>query len=183
MRPGAYCGLLAAALAAGVVACGPAPEGGLLEQAEQFYLDGQYDAAIPLLKRHLLAYPDDVAGHFYLGSSYTLASEGFHLTLARGELETALAQYHRSGAKVSPIERFSSADYFELRCHLELGKVLFKQVVFMLENRWPSAAVNETMRAFEETLEEARRISPESDDVKNLEGIIRELRLGIRGRA
>jgi tetratricopeptide (TPR) repeat protein len=175
--------LVVAGLVAGVAACGSAPEQDLLGQAEHSYLEGNYEEAIPLLKRHLSSNPNDVAGHFYLGSCYVLASESFHLTIARGELETALALYQRSGAETSPIERFSSAKYFELRCHLELGKVLFRQVLFMVENRWPYAIVQETVRECEETLADARRLNPDSDDVKELETIIRNLKLDLGGRS
>jgi len=171
-----------AGLVAGVAACGRAPEQDLLARAEHLYLDRNYEEAIPLLKRHLLKHPNDVAGHFYLGSCYVLASEGFHLTLARGELETALALYQRSGATASPVPRFSSAEYFELRCHLEIGKVLIRQVLHMLENRWPHAMVQETVRTCDETLAEARRIDPDSADVKELEAIIANVKLGLQGR-
>jgi len=144
-----------------------------LSEAENLYREQRYDEAIVVLKDYLLLYPDDPGAHFYLGSSYLLMNDPW-LVLAMGELETALALFEQSGKK-SPIERFSDT-YFELRCHLELAKVLLKQLMFLNDHpasRSISAAI---LDRCETILAKAREVDPDSPDVRQLEEILTAIR-------
>ncbi|MCP4641238.1 MAG: hypothetical protein GY851_12425 [bacterium] len=140
-----------------------------LPKAEELYLAQRYDEAIPLLRQHLVVHPDDAAGHFYLGSCYMLSSDPW-MVLAQGEIETALAIFERTGKK-SPIDRFTDT-YFELRCHLELAKILFKQVIFLADENGPPRLAAMVVERLEETLERVRKIDPSAPEVAQLEGLI-----------
>ena len=170
-------------VAVAVLAIGCSRAEPTLDQAEDLYRDQRYDEAIPVLKGYLLLHPDDAGAHFYLGSSYLLTSDPW-LVPAMGELQTAMALFERSGKK-SPIERFSDT-YFELRCHLELAKVLLKQLMYLSD--YPaspriSAAILERCDAI---LADARKVDPESPDVRQLDEILtairREMSRVIRGQ-
>jgi tetratricopeptide (TPR) repeat protein len=152
---------------------------GSLEDAERVYLAGRYDEAVPLLKEYLLRHPDDAGAHFYLGSSYLLQDDPW-LTLAEGEIETALALFERSG-KVSPIPRFSDT-YFELRCYLELAKVYFKLILFLGDNRGSPQWIAMITERCDEILASARQVDPDAPEVKQLEELIGGVRRSIRRR-
>jgi hypothetical protein len=64
----------------------PAP----LRQAAALGDEQRWDDARPLIKAHLLKFPEDAAGHYFYGLSYLHLAEP-ELTIAEGELLTALA--------------------------------------------------------------------------------------------
>ncbi len=144
-----------------------------LDQAEDLYRNQQYDEAIPVLKEYLLRHPDDAGAHFYLGSSYVLMSDPW-LVPAMGELQTALALFERSG-RISPIERFSDT-YFELRCHLELAKVLLKQLAYLDDYPASPEIAAAILERCDTILAEVRELDPDSPDVRQLDEILTAIR-------
>lgn len=168
IRSSLYMCVLVCALLAS--ACEPAGPDVSFEQTEFLVLEGKYDEAIPALKEFLLVHPDHSGAHYYLGRAYAAAHESFWLTLAAGEIETALALYQRQGRK-SAIERYSDK-YFELTCHYELIRVRMKQVTFLMGIGAPRDTIVLHLQKAEEQLSQARLIDPESKDIQNLtEGI------------
>ena len=141
-------------------------------------LDQRYGEAIPVLKTYLCRHPDNAGGHFYLGSSYLLSKSPW-MVLARGEIETALALFEQQGGK-SPIERFSDV-YFELRCHLELAKILLRQMVHLVDSGAPPESLRPLVERAEETLTKARAIAPEAADVAQLEALVTAMRDAVGG--
>jgi hypothetical protein len=77
--------------------CPPPPyDASLLRQAAGIAEKEQrWDEVRPLIQAHLLKYPEDPVGHFYLGLSF-LHRKDAQLTLAEGELLTAQALLERN---------------------------------------------------------------------------------------
>jgi len=122
-------------LAALLASCGGSLGGsrgddGLLVKAETLCLERRYDDAIPVLKQHLAARPDDAGAHYYLGRCYALANRPWP-AIARGELETALDLFRKQGGK-SPLARFDD-QAFEMACHLEIARVDRDEFVNLLK--------------------------------------------------
>ena len=65
--------------------------------AHEIARNGDWDAALNIAKAYVLATPDDPVGHFLLGQCYLYGGK-VQLTLASGELETALRIHERTGA-------------------------------------------------------------------------------------
>lgn len=163
---------LAAALAAGC-AGPPAPSRAeSLAEGEFLCLEGRWNDAIRALRAHLLLFPEDPGGHFYLGRAY-LNAESPWLVLAEGELDTALRLFVRQG-KTSPTPRFTD-EYFEMICHIESSKVYLKQLLFLLDNPVLLPGVSPAMiiERCRKSLDAARAIDPQWPDVLHLEGLLR----------
>lgn len=171
----ARCALIGVALVAG---CGPAPPAtDLLHEAEQLYLVGKYDEAIPLLKQRLLQNPEDAGAHFYLGTCYLFSTDNRWLGIARGELETALALFERQG-KVCPIPRFDSSVYFEMICHINIAKI-YLSLIADIESKPESLRFRQNQELLRTLLAEcikqyykAERVAPGNPDVVALKGLI-----------
>ena len=146
----------------------PADEG-VLRQAGALCQRGQWDAAVPFLKQYLLDYPRHTAAHFYLGRCYLNGQKRF-LGAAEGELLAALDLFHQDH-RHSPIPEFSD-EYFELRCHLELGKVHLRALMHAVSGGVPAIVIHELAGKCRSTAENARRLAPDSEDVKELEQIV-----------
>lgn len=99
------CGLLLAGCGA------PEYDPSLLKQAAALGEGQQWDAARPLIKQHLLRYPNDAIGHYYYGLSY-LHLHDPQLTLAEGELLTAQALLSQDD---SPTEAAAGMEYFTFK--------------------------------------------------------------------
>lgn len=144
-----------------------------LAPAEALYHAGKYDEAVPLLKAYLLEHPRDAAAHFYLGRAYLLSDDPW-LLAAQGEIKMALACFKANG-KVSPILEFSD-EYFELRCHLELAKVLIRQIMVLDEMGANPALRAPLLDRCREIADTARDLSPDAREVKQLDQLIEALR-------
>ncbi|MBN2307725.1 MAG: hypothetical protein JXR94_02070 [Candidatus Hydrogenedentes bacterium] len=157
----------------GLALAGCGPKEDLFAKGEELYLSGQYEEAIDTFRQFLVEHPGHAGAHFYLGSSYMLSSDPW-MELAKGEIETALALFERGG-KVSSIARFTDK-YFELRCYLELAKILFKQILFVSSHGGPPEMGQFLVHRCEGILEDARRVDPDAREVKELEQLLREMR-------
>jgi len=87
----------------------------LLEQADAFFSEGRADEALLLAKQYLCDYPEDASAHYLLGACYRAVTPPW-LTLAEGELGTALACFRRTGRR-GALSRFDSDHDFELAVH------------------------------------------------------------------
>jgi len=159
--------LAAAYLLAGIgLACHTPPQRNLMQEAETLVLDAKFDEAIPVLKKKLLADPEDAGAHYYLARCFQFASKPW-LAVAQGELETALHLFAKQ-AKKSPIARFSDA-YFEMICHIDIGKIRLRQIMAVLDNGGALEDIQPLLASGREAAANARRIMPDANEVKELE--------------
>jgi hypothetical protein len=174
------------------VSCSRAPERDLFKEGETLYQDGKYTAAARLFKKRLFEKPDDAGVHFYLGTCYLYrcirpnAAEASDpeskdpnnwLPIAQGELETALSLFGRQG-KANPVPHFSSAEYFEMICHVNQAKICLYLINELLENphRYKgidlSTMLPSILKKCIEQADEAERVSPGHGDVIGLKKLI-----------
>lgn len=158
-------------LALAVVVCAAcsrsAPD--LNGHAEALLQEARWDEAVVVLKQQLLRRPDDIAAHFYLGRCY-LNAPRFYPGAAAGEFETALRLFSANG-RISPIAEYDD-EYFELRCHLELAKVYLRTYHEYAERGAPRGLLQRPLRKLKEAAAAAERITPDSDDVRDLKAIV-----------
>lgn len=156
-----------------LVGCPRAAQEDWLAQAQTLCQGQQWNGAIPLLKRHLLERnPNahtDAAAHFFLGRCYMNGGR-FYPGAAEGELQTALRLFLENG-KQSPIEGYSD-DYFELCCHLELAKVYLRLLMHAARLGAGPASMHGIFRQAQQAADNARRLAPDSDDVRELQDIL-----------
>ena len=148
----------------------------MFDEAEALLLEAKWKEAHTVLREFLKANPDHPGAHFYLGRSYLFLEDDFRPTIAEGELQTALALYTENGGK-SFIKRFNSPNYFPLICNIESAKVSIKEYAFLSEFKVPPgylAAIVERARHY---TEEARKISPNSNDVADFDELIGQLEI------
>ena len=90
-----------------------------LEQARE----GQWDFAMAGTRAYLLDYPDDPFGHFLLGQCYLYGTR-LQVTMASGELETALKLHERTGSLGAMQGRMEPDDFvyrvYKIRAVAEL---------------------------------------------------------------
>jgi len=161
--------LLGVAILALAAGCQRPPDESVLRRAEALCQRGQWDAAVPFLKQYLLDYPRATAAHYYLGRCYLNGQKRF-LGAAEGEFLVALDLLQQDDRR-SPIPEFSD-EYFELRCHLELGKVYLRALMHAVSGGVPAIVIHELAGKCRRTAENARRLAPDSEDVKELEQIV-----------
>lgn len=171
--------LVAAAVLSVSAGCAQRTDAGLLEQAEYFILEQRYAEAIPLLKQLLLSNPNHSGAHYYLGRCYFAPKDTFWFTIAEGEIQTALNLFIREGRK-STIPRFPDA-YFELICHLDIAKIRLRQAMFLVEQDAPLSAVSELLAQAADSVEEARKVAPDSPDVTQIDQTLTQFRRTIQG--
>lgn len=83
----------------------------LLKEAAALGEEQEWARARPLIKAHLLKYPDDTAGHFYYGLSY-LHLKHAQLTIAEGELLTAQTMLSREDPR---LEAATGMEYYTFK--------------------------------------------------------------------
>ena len=66
-------------------------------KAHEIARNGDWENAFGIARHYVLLHPNDPIGHFLLGQCYLYGSH-VQLTLASGELETALKIHERSGS-------------------------------------------------------------------------------------
>jgi len=153
--------------------CRRAAEEDWLAQAQILCQQQQWDAATPLLKQCLLDGPlepgREAAVRFHLGRCYSNGSR-FYPGAAEGELQMALRLFSESG-RHSPIDG-DSDDAFEPRCHLELAKVHLRLLAYAVRVGAGPASIHGILKEAQAAADQARRLSPDSADVKELQGIL-----------
>lgn len=159
-----------------LVGCQPTEEVDLLKQGEALCLDQRWEEAQVVLKKYLLSNPDDAGAHYYLGRCNVYGNV-FWPKVARGEYETALRLFLASG-KENPIERFG-AEYFEMILHLHSAEVLVKVVYGLNGNGVRLTSLKGMIEKIESSVNEARKISPDHQDVKTYDAILAEIKEGL----
>lgn len=155
-----------------LAACAPEPPGPVeFAQAEQVMLNGDYDAAAEQFKRFLVWNPDHAGAHYYLARCY-YAKETFWLTIARGEVATALELFIEQGRQ-SPIERYD-AEYFEFICHIDIARISRVQAMVVMANDLPPESARGFIDQADAALDRARTILPDSADIGLVEREIAE---------
>lgn len=151
--------VFAAAAAAGCPAPTPGPE--MLDRADALCREGQWLPATETLKYYLMHHPEDAGAHFLLGRCYLYLQ---HLVLAEGEFETA-RHYFTAGGRENPLPRFESADYFEMMTYIEISKVYLQQIQLMMQLNASPDALSDRLDRWQQALDAARKIKPDSPDV------------------
>lgn len=141
--------------------------------------EGRFQEVRPLLRDHLLEYPDDAGAHMLLGRCYLASKNISELRMAEGEFETALMYFNRSG-KQSPLPPYTD-ESFELQLHLELPKAsleLAHNLVQLLQ-RNPNLPLtfDGLIAKIDRSLDNARKLRPNSKDVDLLEQNLTNLRI------
>jgi len=167
------CGaVLGVAMAVSLCACKREPPPKLSSQDETLVLDQKWEQAIPLLKKHLLASPEDAAAHYYLGACYLNLSDPV-LAAAEGEFEVALTLFRRNGME-SRIERVTPKD-FELRCYLGLANVYIRSLGVAMGLNANMSIVNQMVRNLGAAVSNAESIAPDDPRVKRLQVLLDNL--------
>lgn len=166
-------GVVAAVLA--VSACGHDREdAALLEQADAIFSANRPAAALPLVREYLCRHPDDASAHYLLGACYRAVNPP-ELTLADGELETALACFQRTGRR-GALKRFDSDRDFELFAHRGRALVGFAWLREAMDRGVRSEYLVKLARECLEHVEAGLRLDPEHVELKEmketLEGIL-----------
>ncbi len=92
---------------------------------------------------------------------------------AAGEFQTALRLFIEQG-KHSPIPEYND-QYFELRCHLELAKVMLRTYIDCADRGAPKYVLQKPLRQLRLAAEAAEKIDPQSKDVQDLKSVIASL--------
>lgn len=151
----------------------------LLSRGEKLLRDGRFHEAIAPLKQCLMLDPCNPGAHYYLGQAYLNAQfrtsiPPWHLRVALGELDFALACFKRNGeSKV--LERFSPAE-FEVSCHMKKAQVHLRRLQIAIAHGMPIQAIEGFLKALEAEADAARAVMPDSTDVEHLDGIIAQFR-------
>ncbi len=172
-------GVSAGAVCAAMLGCSQPDPNALLARGERLILDAKWHEAMQPLKQCLLIQPDNPGAHFYLGRAYLNARFGatippWRLTVALGELETALRTFERHG-RVQPLDRYTPQQ-FEVMCHVTKAQAHLRKIEFGMGTGIPPSAMAAVMRDMEQDAEAARAIMPESEDVKVLESFIAQFK-------
>lgn len=168
--------LVAAAGLSALAGCTDDPDPAeLLARGERLVLGGHFHEAIAPLKQCLLLDPSNPGAHYYLGQAYLNAQyrtafPPWRLSVALGELDTALAWFHRMG-RPKVLERFTP-DEFEVSCHLKKAQVYLRQLQFAVSQGFPPRALEGTFQALDTEADAARAVMPDSADVAALDELI-----------
>lgn len=133
-----------------------APSQALFKHAENLVLEQKFDAAVPVLKSFLLQHPEHSGAHYYLGRCFFASKKKYWFAIAVGEIETALALYHRDGNH-STIARFPDRFFPEI-CYMDLCKIQMKQFVFLTEHHASREALMTCLQDTHFYLEKAHKL-------------------------
>jgi tetratricopeptide (TPR) repeat protein len=153
--------------------CHRAPDDSALRQAELLCEQRQWEAAIPLLKQHLLKNPLDGAAHFYLARCYGNARRPY-FAVAEGEIQTALTVFIQNGRQ-SPLTGLSSQQ-FESSCYLELAEIYLRMLRIASRIGGSPAVAQQIFRQIDRVIEQARQLDPTSEELRKLDQILDRIR-------
>ncbi len=157
--------VLLACLALG--ACRGADDRALMAQACALGEEYRWEEAEPLLKRYLLAHPDDASAHFLLGRCYMHRLDPW-LANADGEYRTARQLLRRTGTpgyleEKQPPAQFEATVYREMaRVHMRRSREAFTLGV-------PEAVVQPELGRALEDVERGLALDPDSESLKEMQ--------------
>ena len=132
----------------------------------------KWEDAIPILKKHLLVCPEDVAAHYYLGACYLNLRDPI-LAIAEGEFQVALTLFRRNGM-ASPIDGVSPRD-FELRCHLGLANVYIRSLAVVTTLTSDMSIISPLVHNLGMAVANAASIAPDDPRVERLQTLVDKL--------
>lgn len=171
--------VLAAGVCVFAAGCDDPDPSVLLDHGEELVLSGNFHEAIPALKQCLLIDPCNPGAHYYLGQAYLNAQfrasiPPWRLTVALGELDTALACFKRLG-RPNVLARFTGKQ-FEVSCHLKKALVHLRRLQVGASHGIPLHAMRAIMDELEGEADAARAILPDSSDVMDLDALIAQFK-------
>jgi len=152
--------------------CGPEPMPYTCADAERLCQEERFDEAIALLNRHLCDHPGDPDAHLLLGRCYLAYDPGF-LVFGEGEYETALALFKEQREKGSVLHPIP-AD-FEYACYVGLAEAQHLRIQTLRLYDAPETAVQQALVDCADSIEHAKAIAPDSEEVKRLESRLNDL--------
>lgn len=141
--------------------------------AHEVARNGDWDTALEISKHYVLLHPEDPVGHFLLGQCY-LYGKRVQLTLASGELETALHIHERTGnlgawaGTVEPVD-FAFRIY-KVRAVVEL-RIVREAISFQL----PLPFIRRHLLAGMEQVKMGLQLKPDDASLKEMEAAMRAL--------
>lgn len=144
----------------------------------QAYNRGQTDEwpeARALVKRYLVKHPDSAAGHLIYGRSYLRVPEaGLNLTIAHGELETALALFEAS-RDLGPLADVWTEGQFEGHIHHELATVYMRRIHALGDSRLAGSLLVHDLEAAERHVIAGLQADPDSESLQQMSEVLRKL--------
>ncbi len=157
---------LVLALCSPFLACRQQPPPELPPEAGVLVGNQKWEEAIPVIKKHLLVRPDDVAAHFYLGQCY-LNMPKAALAAAEGEFQIALSLFQ--GKAVTTQTAGMSPNDFEVRCYLEIADTYIRSLRFASRVNAGVEVMEHLIQSLDSATKGAARIAPEDPRVKRIE--------------
>lgn len=146
--------------------CSRPPDTTPLLSAWEYCEAGEYPAAFPLLREHLLRHPRDAAAHYLLGKCFSNRTPP-ELTRAKGEFDTARHLFDTYGS-LSVLETEMDAAAFQGALHYETALVLLRTV---MEAQKAGISERASLGVLKTAAEHARKglyFSPESPEIGDL---------------
>ena len=153
-------------------ACRGEPPSSLPPTVAGLVEEQKWDNAIPILKKHLVACPEDVAAHYYLGACYLNLKDPI-LPIAEGEFQVALTLFRRNGM-ASPIGGVTPRD-FELRCYLGLSNVYIRSLAVLTSLTSDMSILSPLIHNLGMAVANAASIAPDDPRVKRLQTLVDRL--------
>jgi len=162
--------LVACMLLAG---CGEEPyDPSLLREAATIGEQQRWEEARPLIKAHLLRYPNDAMGHYYYGLSF-LHLRDPQLTLAEGELLTAQALLSQDETQT---EAAAEMEYFTFKgvLHQKTAMVYMRAFREALRLNAPLEYGHELLLKAASQVDLGLKSNPKSDLLKQYRDFLQE---------
>ena len=154
----------------------PAPD---IVQAYEAAKRGEWEIAAEEARRYVLAQPEDPIGHFLLGQAY-LYGPRLQLTIAAGEMETALRLHERTGSLGAWAGTLDSTEFvyrvYKIRAVVEL-RIVREAISYEL----PVNFIRRHLLAGLEQVRMGLQVKPGDPEIKEMEDaltrILQDLRL------
>ena len=156
-----------------VSGCRKAPDTDALRLAWAQVNDRQLGAAIPLIKEYLQYYPNSVAAHYMFGKCYLHRADA-NTTLAKGEIETALALLDRGNSPEFLTEIYPE-NKLRAMMHQDAALALMRAIYDASGEGLPEIISLPMIDMALEHVKEGLAEDPESSFLKEMEGTLKSL--------
>ncbi len=144
-----------------------------IRQAHELARNGHWDTAFDICKDYVLMHPNDPVGHFLLGQCY-LYGKRVQLTLASGELETALNIHERTGT-LGAWEGTMTPEEFAFRIYKVRAVVELRVVREAINFQLPLDFIRRHLLAGMEQVKMGLQVKPEDPNLQEMESAMRTL--------
>jgi len=127
----------------------------------------RWNQALPHVKAYLIEHPDDAAGHYLLGQCY-LHVPAPHLTIANGELQTALNCFQRT-RDLGVFASLMTPNKFESDIHRRSALVYMRMVREGMTHGLPPGLLRPQLARALEHVRRARALDPASPILEEME--------------